>query len=416
MGKEQETQADELDTKIEAAVEKAIAPLVERLSKKATNNMEGAPLGGVPAETPRPTITDVRDPADANKGLNFARYVKAIAVGRIAGADPVEVAKKWGYKNVSDLMARTKAMSMGTFTEGGALVPDEYQADLIELLRAQSVVRRAGAIQIPMGGPSLTMPKQTGGGTAYWGAENTSITPSQQTVGTVQLQAKKLTALTPITNELIMSASIGAEEFVRNDLLNVVALAEDAKFLRGLGDQNAPKGLRYWAAAGNFFTETAGADPATLAEVRADTLKVINKLEGANVRMIRPAWFYHSRVKNFLRGLADGNGNLVFENQIQAGQYYGFPFYVSNQIPTTLQVTGTTNETEITLADMADIIIGDYSGMRVEVFPNGTFNNSGTMVSGISNDLTIVRVIKFTDLIARHQESIAGISDSEWGA
>lgn len=399
----------ELATIIARAVAEAVAPVADALKAKATNNM-----GGLPVSDGRAPVTghDVKDAADGT-GLHLARFVKAQALAKMTGRSPIEIAKAWRYDNMANLME--KAMGQGVLADGGALVPDQYRAELIEKLRNETVVRRAGANQIDVqGAASLTLPKQVGASTAYWGEENTAITPSQPSLGTVTLAEKKLTALTPLSNDLIRNASLSAEEMVRNDLIAVVAEAEDLKFIRGVGAASAPRGIRYWANASNVFAETiAGADGShTLAEVKRDAAKMINKLEGNNVKLRRPAWLFATRTKWALNGMTESTGASAFEAMLAAGRYYGgFPYFATNQIPTNLVST----DSEIYFVDMAEVLIADFMGMQVEVFPNGTWSNSGTIVSGISSDQTVVRVIKKSDLVMRHDVGAAVIQDASNG-
>jgi len=166
----------------------------------------------------------------------------------------------------------------------------EYSREIIELLRAKAVVRSLGAMSIPMNSGSLTMPKQTGSGTAYYIGENQDITPSQQTFGQIQMSAKKLAALTPISNDLIRDASPNADMLVREDLLAVMALREDLAFIRDDGTENKPKGMRYWADSNNVLPRTQDSGANTLATVTADLAKAVSLIEEANVPMTRMDW------------------------------------------------------------------------------------------------------------------------------
>lgn len=401
-----------LPPELRALIAESVATAIkETVGAKATSTL--GPLPGATDSTPPPiTGRDVKDAADGT-GLHLARFVKAVALGKMTGRNPIDVARHWRYDNMANQME--KAMSQGILADGGALVPDQYRAELIELLRNKTVVRLAGAVQIDItGSASLTIPKQTGAATAYWGEENTAITPSQPTLGQMQLQEKKLTALTPISNDLIRNASLSAEQLVRDDLVSVVSIAEDLKFLRGNGTGSAPRGIRYWAHSDNIFGETiAGADGShTVAEVKKDAAKMINKLEQQNVMLRRACWIFAPRTKWALMGMTETTGASAFEPMLAQGRYYGgFPYYATNQVPINLVST----DSEIYFVDMAEVVIGDFMGMAVEVFPNGTWSNAGTIVSGISSDQTVVRVIKKTDLIMRHDYGAAVIQDASNG-
>lgn len=394
------------------AAEAARAAVDEALAKHAASQKVTSNVAGLDTAT-HATVkaSDMRDAAEGT-GLNLARFVKAQALAQMTGRTAPAILRAQGYANAAAVVE--KALAQSDLGAGGALVPDAFSAELIELLRAKTVVRKAGARTIPMGA-SLTIPKQTAAATAFYGPqENTAITASQQGLGNVQLSEKKLTALTAISNDLIRNASISAEQFVRDDLVAILARREDLAFLRGSGSAFEPKGIINWAVAGNKFGQTASSPP-TLAEVKADMAKLISKLEANDAPMLNVAWVFHPRVKNFLMGLTETTGASAFESMLAQGKFYGgFPFFTTTQLPTNLGASG--NRTEIILADFSDVIIGDSLGLTIEVFPNGAWSNGGSVVSGISSDQTAVRAIAKHDIAARHGESVAVITDSSYGA
>ena len=51
----------------------------------------------------------------------------------------------------------------------------------------------------------------------------------------MNLVARKLTAMVPVSNDLIRRSPIGVEEIVRDDLVQTIARREDLAFLRGDG-------------------------------------------------------------------------------------------------------------------------------------------------------------------------------------
>ena len=64
---------------------------------------------------------------------------------------------------------------------------------------------------------------------------------------------------------------------------------------------------------------------------------------------------------------------------------------------------------------MSEVVIGDSLNLEVEVFPNGTYSNSGTIVSGVSNDLTIIRAISKHDINMLHNLSGVCVEEISWG-
>lgn len=387
---------------------------------------------GVPS-----VVTSKQKHVSEGTGLGFVRFVKAQAVARLSGQTPAQVLRAWeavaaeggmdaaGYALVRHVAEKhagrqamlAKALGQSTFVDGGAMVPPKFSTEFIELLRNATVVRKAGARSIPLEG-SLTIPRQTGAGTAAYIGEHQPITPSQQTLGDLTLSEKTLVAMTVIGNRLIANASMSAEQFVLEDLRNVMALREDLAFLFGDGASGTPRGLTSLIASANQYDATAAAPKApTLAELRIEFAKAIGRLKKSNQPMIKPVWLMSPRTEQFLMQVQDGNGNAIYESQLEKGILRGFPVIVTNQIPEdTTNTAGTGSDwSRLMLIDVSQEIIGDAQNMDALVVPNGTYEEGGSAKSGLSRDQTVVR------LIARHDHTIrydtAGVVIAvEWGA
>jgi HK97 family phage major capsid protein len=389
------------------------------LIEKSKAERSATPVPAPAEVTATPSIRVGKDAA-AGTGIRLARYIKALGVAKMTGRSAVDVAKNWGYHDVA------KALQQDLFSAGGSLVHEEYASELVPLLRNQSVVRRAGARTMPMGA-GIRFDRQASAATAYYGAENTAITPSEPSTEQFQLSEKKLTGLVPMSNDWIRNASISTEEFVRDDLVRVLGLKEDLAFLRGDGTQGSPLGIRFRLASANCYTETCASEAApTLAEVKKELAKARKTLKKANVPMVKPVWLVSP---NFEAGLdsvpgpgGDGSNEIAYEYNTK-GTVRGYPVFVSNQIPINVLDTGTGatgatasyDRSEIYLVDMNEVVIGESMGLEVEVFPNGTYSNSGTLVSGISNDLTVIRAIQKHDINLFHTTGGVCITNSSWG-
>lgn len=342
-------------------------------------------------------------------GLMAGRYIRALAAGK---GDPDRASRF--VRQVWRDEAFAKALSESVFSDGGAIVPDEYVAEIIELLRARAVVRQLGATPLPMNSGSLSIPRQTAGATASYVGENKPISPSQLATGQIQLSAKKLAALVPISNDLLRDASPSADALVRDDLVVVMALREDLAFLRDDGTQNQPKGIRYWANAAHVFAFTQAGAEATILEITADLAKMVRLIEESNVPMVRMGWIFTPRVKWFLMSRRDGNGNLVWDSEMRNGTLMGIPFRTTTQVPNNLGVAS--NETEITLADFAQAIIGENTQMMIDASTEAAYQDGANVIAAFSLDQTVVRAIARHDFALRHDRAAAIGTQVKYGA
>ncbi len=375
-------------------VKSIVAEAVEPLKQQQTDWM-GKIIAGSQAKEEKP----------AEKGLRAARYLRALAAAK---GDPERAARY--VKQAWQDEALAKALNESTLAEGGALVPTEYVGEVIELLRGRAVVRALGATAFPMNSGSATIPKLTGGATASYVGEGQNATKSQPSTGSLQLSAKKLMALVPVSNDLLRDASPAADTIVRDDLVAAMALREDLAFIRDDGTQNKPKGMRYWAAAANVFASTG----TTLAQVTADLAKMVNKLENADVRFIRPGWIMTPRSKWFLWQLLDASGNAPFRDELNQGKLLTFPYKTTTQIPNNLGVGA--NESEVYLADFADMVIGENTQLIIDVSTEAAYFDGSNVVAAFSRDETVMRAITRHDFGSRHDESISVLTAVTWGA
>ncbi len=198
---------------------------------------------------------------------------------------------------------------------------------------------------------------------------------------------------------------------VRDDLLNGVRTREDLAFIRDAGTSYCPKGMRYWAAAANILTMTA---TPTLITMTLDLGRLILALEEANVGFTRPGWMMAPRTRHALMTIRDANGNLAYAPEMARGMLMGYPYGVTTQIPRTL---GGGTESELYLADFADVVIGQADSVEIATSSEASYKNeSAVLVSSFSQDQTVIRVIEEHDLCVRHAESVAVLTALTWGA
>jgi HK97 family phage major capsid protein len=348
------------------------------------------------------------------KGWKAARFVIGCLHAKQYG---FERAARYVEQNFGDKEVAKALNTAGTST-GGALIPQAFLPDLIELLRARVVIRELGPTIVPMPTGNLTIPRLAAGATAGYQGELDDIAVSQQTFDDLQLNAKKLTALVPVSNDLIRRAPIGVENIVRDDLVLSLARREDVAFLRGDGSGNSPIGLLNLAAGSNKLTVAAFAatDPTTILDtVVGVTNAMLLQAEQNMSRMLRPAWIFAPQIRFFLRGLRDQVGNFVFKDEIDRGQFLGIRYVTSQQLPTNLTTGSGANGTEIYLVDMADVVLGETYNVSVDASDVASYKDGGgNVVSAFQRDQTVFRVISEHDLNIRHQASIIVATVPAW--
>ncbi len=306
-------------------------------------------------------------------------------------------AMRQGRFDVVRFQLAGKALSEGSDSAGGYLVPVEHSGKLIELLGARAAVRAAGATIVPMSSDTLQIPSQTGGATAYWVAENAQITASDQTWGQVQLQAKKLAALTKLSAELFEDSDPGVEALVMADLARVLALEEDSKYLRGDGQNNTPTGLENINGV-NVDTTTLGANGGTPSfDNLADMLYA---LDADNVPAEGRAWVVHPRTVNTLRQIKDSSSKYLWADPAAPGDpptLWGYPVFTTTAIPI--------NETQGTSTDCSTIYLGCWPEFVIGQRKALELRASDAAGNAFEYDQVFIRAIMRVDCNLRHADS-----------
>ena len=363
-----------------------------------------------------------------NKGLVLGGVARMLGAGRGSTRDASDTASKlYGEQHPV-----TKALVAGIGGSGGFIVPPEYINEIIEILRPMASVRAANPRTMPMPHGTMTLPAQTGAATASYSGEVSSITTSQQTLGQIVASYKKLTALVPVSNDLMRYADPAADAFVRDDLAKVIALREDLAFLVGDGTANTPRGFlsfanayalqqggaagvwsssgnSVYASGGNFITSTESYTQATVANELAG---MVNRLDTANVPDMRRMWFMHPRTYNYLFNLLNSLGLYVYRDELSKGTLLGYPLAKrSTQIPININDTTSANTVGasfIMLVEMTDAMILDSMTMELFVSREGSYTNSaGAQVNVVQVDETLIRAICEHDFQMRHPASVA---------
>lgn len=350
------------------------------------------------------------------RGVKAARYVLGLLHARFNHVSMEKAAEFVSHRFGDDIVAR--ALNSGVTGEGGALIPQDFMADLIELLRASTAVRGSNPMEIGMPMGNITIPRLAGGATAAYQSELDDISVSQERFDDVNLVAKKLTAMVPVSNDLIRRAPIGVEEVVRDDLVQTVARREDLAFLRGDGTDKGPIGMRHLALPANIITVTAmPAAPAPgdqLTAILAGASAAILTLQNGMSRMLRPTWIMAPTTARFISTARDQVGGFYFKDEMARGMFEGYPVKLTQQIPTNLVMTTYTKASEVYFVDMADFIIADTYNVVVDASDVAAYNDGVSMVSAFQRDQSLFRVIAEHDCNMRHLQSLVVLLTQDW--
>lgn len=332
---------------------------------------------------------------DREKGLHVGAFVRALAAAKGDVERAAAYAKKNYDQDVPGYAAVTKALAAGDAQAGGFLIPEQFSTEVIEFIRPNTVVRAAGPRVLPMPEGNLSIPRINTGSVASYIGENANLPNTAQQFGMVKLSYKKLAALIPVSNDLLRYSSPEADGLIRDDVALAMAQAEDLNFLRSLGTQYSPKGLRYWAASGNVF----GSAGTSTANMITDLSTAILKLKNANIKFVRPIWFMSPRTEQALLTATNSNGFYIFRAEMLQNKLWGMPYATTTQIPTNL---GAGSDSEIYLTDMIHAVIGEAKTIIIDASTEAAYNDGSQVQAAFSLDQTVIRAIAEHDFVVRH--------------
>lgn len=334
--------------------------------------------------------------------ISFARAVKCLDV---FGRQDPERAAYYARKKYddADMEREFKALSATSPTDGGYLIPEVYSDQIIELLYPKTVIVELGAQTVPLTNGNLNLPKMTAGSRAQWGGEQRKIKTSQSKFGNIKLSAKRLEAIIPQSRELLMLTTFSADAMFANDLTRRMQLGLDYGGLYGAGAEFQPLGIANNKDVENL--DAAKLNNTDLADangkITADfPIFVRSKAMSKNIDDIKAGWAMNSMLEGVFMNMKTTTGAYIYRDEMATGKLCGFPYKISNQIPTN------DGKTDLFFGNWADLLIGDQMGLETYTTLDGTWTDEdGVQHNAFEENLVATRALMYDDIGVRHAES-----------
>ena len=204
------------------------------------------------------------------------------------------------------------ALQVGTDSEGGYLVPDEFERTLIEALQEENIFRQLATIITTSSG-DRKIPVVASKGTASWVDEEGAIPESDDAFGQVSIGAYKLATMIKVSEELISDSVFSLEQYIAKEFGRRIGSKEEEAFFIGDGT-GKPTGI---------FNATGGAGVGiTAASATALTIDEIMDLFYSLKAPYRKnaAFVTNDATVKVIRKLKDGNGQYLWQPSVTAGQ------------------------------------------------------------------------------------------------
>lgn len=229
-------------------------------------------------------------------------------------------------------------------TEGADVVATDV-FDVEAPLRAKNVLVNAGARYVTGLVGDVKFPVLNASNVT-WEGETAAASDGAGTFDSVTLSPKRLTAYIDISKQFLVQDGCGAEEAIREDIINAINTKLEATILgNAAGTTTKPAGLFYTTG-----TLTSIADFEDLCDLEA-SVEDVNVLGNCTYVM-------SNKAKAALRGMIKGtNGTgMVYEN----GEVDGTPAYNTSNVG---------NNKNIAYGDWNNLIIGQWGAIDLTVDP-----------------------------------------------
>ena len=219
------------------------------------------------------------------------------------------------------------ALQVGTDSEGGYLVPDEFEHTLVEALEEENFFRSIATV-IRTSSGDRKIPVAATKGTASWIDEEGAYPESDDSFGQVSIGAYKVATMLKVSDELLNDSVFDLEAYISKEFGRRIGAKEEEAFFTGDG-KGKPTGI-FNAAGGASDGVTTAAANITFDDVMDLFYAVKSPYRKKAV------WVLNDTTVKALRKLKDNNGNYIWQPSVQAGQpdmILNRPYYTSAYVP-----------------------------------------------------------------------------------
>lgn len=309
-----------------------------------------------------------------------------------------------GFYVPEDVQVGHRDITIAAPGQGASLVGTQHMSSaFIELYRNRLMVRRAGARVMSGLQGNVSIPRQAGGASANWLAdEHSAALPSEASFDDITLTPKTAAAHSVISRQLLMQSSPDVEMLVREDLAAAAAAAVDLAAINGSGASGEPLGILQTTGIGLVDIAANGGAPTWQHIVQLETEVAV---DNADVGQL--AYMTNARVRGKLKTTPKEAGQATYiwadvQQEPGVGMVNGYRAYTTNQVPANLTKGTGTGLSAIIFGNWRDLLIGEWGALEVIVNPYSLDTTGKVRIT----------VFKSVDVAVRHAESFAAIKDA----
>ena len=221
------------------------------------------------------------------------------------------------------------ALQEGTDSEGGYLVPDEFERTLVEALEEENVFRTLAHV-IRTSSGDRKIPVVASKGSASWVDEEGAYQESDDAFSQVSIGAYKLGTMIKVSEELLADSVFDLEAYISKEFARRIGAREEESFFNGDG-KGKPLGILA-AKDGAEVGVTAASATAITADEVIDLFYSLKAPYRKNA-----VWVLNDATVKQIRKLKDSTGQYLWQPSLVAGTpdtILGRPVKTSAFMPT----------------------------------------------------------------------------------
>jgi len=251
-------------------------------------------------------------------------------------------------------MPLNNVLSTSPDTDGGYLVPVEFERQIVMGLEEANIIRTIAKTITTSA--ERKIPVAATHSAAQWTPENAAYTESNPTFDQKTIDAFKLTDLVKVSLELLQDSMFDLESYIADEFARAFGVAEEEAFCVGNGT-GRPTGV--FTASGGEIGVTATSPTAISVDNLIDLIYALKSPYRRNA-----VFLMRDVTVSALRKLKDNNGQYLWQPSVQAGQpdrLLGYPIYTSPYAPAVAA-----SALPIAFGDFSNYWIADRMGRTVQ--------------------------------------------------
>ncbi|HQM02073.1 MAG TPA: phage major capsid protein [Ruminococcus flavefaciens] len=220
------------------------------------------------------------------------------------------------------------ALQIGTDSEGGYLVPDEFERTLVQALEEENIFRKLAKI-IQTSSGDRKIPVVTTHGSASWLDEEELYPESDEVFGQTSIGAYKLGTFIKVSDELLNDSVFDLQSYISTEFARRIGSKEEEAFFVGDGS-GKPTGIFAAVGGAQLGVTAASATAITVDEI----LDLFYSLKSPYRK--KAVFVMNDSTVKAIRKLKDGQGQYLWQPSLTAGTpdtILNRPVYTSSYVP-----------------------------------------------------------------------------------